>query len=57
MPKYAFEGLCTRLYSGEVEADNIEAAREEIEDGMIWGDFDEDFGPEAEIQWISEVED
>lgn len=55
MPKYQFEGIVVRSYSGEVEADSEEAAREEIEDGMRWDDFDEDFGPETEIQWIGEV--
>ena len=55
MPKYQFEGIVTRMYSGEVEADNEEAAREEIEDGMRWDDFEEEFGPDVEIQWMTEV--
>lgn len=57
MPKYRFEGLVVRSYAGEVEADTEEQAREEIEDGMRWDDFDEDMSPETEIQWITKVED
>ncbi len=55
MPKYRFEGRLIRYYSDVIEADSIEEAIEFIHDDIQ--DYDEDFGPETEVDWISEVED
>lgn len=52
MPKFRFEGTISTCYSGEVEADSLDEAREIINSEMDWYN---DYQRYTEIDWIDEV--